>query len=330
MKFIYKHEAHWPILQTIRKSGDGSRGEKDSGLSKQLRDAGNTAFTAKDDDTALKCYNDALLAAPADPWDEQGEDMALALANRSALYFRQEKFSDCLTDTKLALKTGYPKHLKYKVYQRQAKCLAELNKLKEAKRSYLDAQNFLNFSKLSKELRYNVTNDIQTAIDEISEKEESLSQDGEPDDAVELEPDDTPKLPSFPRNPKFPSLHQSLTVKYDSARGRHVIATENIKCGTYIACEQPVVSFLWSEKLLSHCTLCLAPVRSPIPCFTCSCVVFCSQDCRAEAWKTFHQYECKVKSLNTILKNNIFLFLFYFRLWRRWCPGTKIYLLPTG
>ena len=31
---------------------------------------------------ALDCYNKALLAASADPRDEQGEDMALAFANR--------------------------------------------------------------------------------------------------------------------------------------------------------------------------------------------------------------------------------------------------------
>ena len=291
MKFIYKHEAHWPILQTIRKSGDGSRGEKDSGLSKQLRDAGNTAFTARDDDTALKCYNNALLAAPADPWDEQGEDMALALANRSALYFRQEKYSDCLTDTKLALRTGYPKHLKYKVYQRQAKCLVELNKQNEAKDSYRDALSFLNFCKLNKEQKYNISNDIQTAIEEISVKEEE-SQDAQT--KVVVVQSCKINLPSFPRNPRFPSLHQDLTVKYDSARGRHVIATENIKCGTYIACEQPVVSFLWSESLLSHCTFCLGSVTSPIPCYTCNMIVFCTDNCRSEAWKSFHQYECKV------------------------------------
>ena len=46
----------------------------------------------------------ALRYAPADPWDEQGEDMALALANRSALFMRQKKADLCLRDTTLALK----------------------------------------------------------------------------------------------------------------------------------------------------------------------------------------------------------------------------------
>ena len=65
-----------------------------------------------------------------------GEDMALAFANRSALYFRQKKFQSSLSDTRLALKCGYPKHLKYKVLQRQAKCLYELGHFKDAKHSY--------------------------------------------------------------------------------------------------------------------------------------------------------------------------------------------------
>ena len=115
---------------------------------------------------------DALLAAPADPWDEQGEDMALAFANRSALYFRQKKFEDSFNDTKLALKCGYPKHLKYKVYQRQGKCLYELGRFKEAKQSYRDALNFINFSKLNKEQKQNVSNDIQSSYTEISSNQD--------------------------------------------------------------------------------------------------------------------------------------------------------------
>ena len=38
--------------------------------------------------------------------------MALALANRSALYARQGDTASCLADTSLALKSGYPKHLR--------------------------------------------------------------------------------------------------------------------------------------------------------------------------------------------------------------------------
>ena len=43
------------------------------------------------------------------------------------MFVRQENYAAALSDTKLAIKCGYPKHLKYKVYQRQAKCLSELS-----------------------------------------------------------------------------------------------------------------------------------------------------------------------------------------------------------
>ena len=59
IKLIYKHEAYWPMLSVIRKGAGkaDSKGEKDSVVSRQMRDAGNTAFTCGDDDLALHCYN---------------------------------------------------------------------------------------------------------------------------------------------------------------------------------------------------------------------------------------------------------------------------------
>ena len=313
VKFMYKHEAYWPMLQSIRKKGGGGgRGEKDGSLSKHLRDAGNTAFTSQDDETALKCYNDALLAAPADPWDEQGEDMALAFANRSALYFRQKKFEDSFNDTKLALKCGYPKHLKYKVYQRQGKCLYELGRFKEAKQSYRDALNFINFSKLNKEQKQNVSNDIQSSYTEISSNQDEENDNDNLKNSI-MEPkkvivETTPDtIPSFSRNPKYPSLYKGLTVKYDASRGRHVIATENIKCGSYLACEDPIVRYLWSENMLTHCNYCMKFVKSLVPCYTCSMVIFCSEECRSLAWKSFHQYECKAVEAMASAYQNIFV-----------------------
>ena len=114
----------------------------------------------------------ALLVAPADPWDGQGEDMALALANRSALYMRQGKIKECLKDTTLAIKCGYPKHLKYKIFQRQAKCLCDLGNFKEAKVNFREALKFLSFSKISKEQKTNLENEIQSAIDAIQIKDD--------------------------------------------------------------------------------------------------------------------------------------------------------------
>ena len=64
---------------------------------------------------------------------------------------RQGKIKECLKDTGLAIKCGYPKHLKYKVYQRQAKCLCDLGNFKEAKTNFREALNFLINSKINKE-----------------------------------------------------------------------------------------------------------------------------------------------------------------------------------
>ena len=226
--------------------------------------------------------------------------MALAFANRSALFFRQQKFDDCLRDTKLALKCGYPKHLKYKIYQRQAKCYEETNSLSDAKNSYKSAINFLNFSKINKEQKHNLQNDLVKALTELEEREESVVD--EPKRVIVESPGEA--SPAFPRNSRFPSLHKSLTVKYDGARGRHIIASEAVKCGTYLAHESPIVSFLWSENSLTHCSHCFTTVSSPVPCFTCSMVVFCSEQCRDEGWRIYHQYECKaVEAMNSAYQN---------------------------
>ena len=45
-----------------------------------------------DDSSALDYYNQAVLLAPTDT-KGQGEDLAIALANRAAVLIRQEKFT---------------------------------------------------------------------------------------------------------------------------------------------------------------------------------------------------------------------------------------------
>ena len=143
---------------------------------------------------------------------------------------RQENYAGALNDTKLAIKCGYPKHLKYKVYQRQAKCLSELGDFTQAKVNFNNAINFLNFSKISKEQKQSLHAEIQAAIEAIEEQAERST--CSPGEEAQEE-----RKPMFCRNSAFPALYRGLTVKYDRARGRHVVATEHIKCGTYLALE---------------------------------------------------------------------------------------------
>ena len=50
-------------FQAIRRGAPGAgKGEKDGSLSKQMRDAGNNAFSAMDDELALKCYNEVIIS----------------------------------------------------------------------------------------------------------------------------------------------------------------------------------------------------------------------------------------------------------------------------
>ena len=267
------------------------------------REAGNAAFvaggvsgSAGDDGQALSCYNEALLAAPADPWDGQGEDLALALANRSALYARQGNSAACLRDTTLALRSGYPKHLRYKLLQRHAKCQTDLGNFGEAKSHFREALSSLAATKLNKEQKKGVQKEIQAAIDAIQIKdglESVLVGAVDDDDKESVCEEDEARLPGLPRNHQYPSLHQDVTIKYDSRRGRHAVATRAIPCGTVVLQEEPLLSFLWGEHLLTHCSCCLAPTPSPVPCYTCCLVVFCSSECRARARAAAHQYECK-------------------------------------
>ena len=49
----------------------------------------------------------------------QSKDLAVALANRSAVLFSLKGYYLALDDIKLALESGYPKELRYKLLERR-------------------------------------------------------------------------------------------------------------------------------------------------------------------------------------------------------------------
>ena len=50
-------------------------------------------FSSGDDAIALDCYNQSIILAPFNTQTMTGEDLSIAVANRAAVFLRQEKFS---------------------------------------------------------------------------------------------------------------------------------------------------------------------------------------------------------------------------------------------
>eukprot|EP00095_Tigriopus_kingsejongensis_P008472 maker-scaffold18_size714446-snap-gene-3.28 protein:Tk08472 transcript:maker-scaffold18_size714446-snap-gene-3.28-mRNA-1 annotation:"set and mynd domain-containing" len=106
--------------------------EKNPHESKIKRDYGNKAYQDGKDIDALYLYTQAVIAAPCDPDTHLGKDLAIALANRSAVLFSLKAFYLALDDIKLALESGYPKELRYKLLERRLKILMFYKQMSDA------------------------------------------------------------------------------------------------------------------------------------------------------------------------------------------------------
>ena len=65
------------------------------------------------------------------------------------------------------------------------------------------------------------------------------------------------------------------------------------------------------EYMGKNCSHCFKTMKAPIPCFTCTKVMFCSLRCRDIACSTYHKYECKL--VDFFLSSGMsIIFFFYF------------------
>ena len=102
----------------------------------ELRNSGNAEFQKKKDDAALRLYTKSIATAPF-PSENTGSEittdaLALAFANRSAVFFATESYELCLQDICQALKYNYPSKLLYKIFERKGKCLQYLGRIEDA------------------------------------------------------------------------------------------------------------------------------------------------------------------------------------------------------
>ncbi len=88
-----------------------------------------------------------------DDEEEKNNDMALAFANRSAVWNDRGEFALAIRDADFAFESNYPEELKHKLFERKGQCLASLGKTEEAKKCFENAIEYLNCSNIK--VRYN-------------------------------------------------------------------------------------------------------------------------------------------------------------------------------
>lgn len=95
--------------------------KKDDVQAAEMRKVGNRYFAQDDYVPAMEHYNKSLCLA-----EKGSENMGIAYANRSAVYFRAGYYNICLENIELALKNGYPDKLENKIMERKQDCLIKI------------------------------------------------------------------------------------------------------------------------------------------------------------------------------------------------------------
>lgn len=95
-------------------------------------------------------------------------------------------------------------------------------------------------------------------------------------------------------------IEDAVEVKFSYQKGRYMIAKRDIGQGQVLMKEKPFISAIDNRYLMSHCSLCTKNVVDCfIPCDQCTKAVFCSSECKTNAWESFHKYECGFLDLLT-------------------------------
>ncbi|XP_012286362.1 SET and MYND domain-containing protein 4 isoform X2 [Orussus abietinus] len=207
--------------------------------------------------------------------ESRSKELALAYANRSAVLFRFKKYKESLGDIDRALDLDYPDHLKPKLLLRKGVCLRALGE-QDYEKLFEEAYQLMNRMSIPENM--GEMNRLDEVRRQVEEKEYPV-----------------PTITSC--NPEVPFASDAVAIKYDNIFGRHLVATRDIKAGETLIVEKPYELFLASEHMYSHCVKCLNIAWSSIPCDYCSYALFCSEKCKEDAWKQFHDIECPIIGL---------------------------------
>ncbi|KAJ2945528.1 hypothetical protein O0L34_g345 [Tuta absoluta] len=95
-----------------------------------------------------------------------------------------------------------------------------------------------------------------------------------------------------PRDPRYPCTSTKLQVIFNNEMGRHVIAKDDIKVGEILVQEDPYFTLLLKSQYLFSCSYCLSRKLNLMPCDSCCVSLYCSEECKKNAYQDYHEVEC--------------------------------------
>ena len=263
--------------------------QKSAEESARMRNNGNKLFQKNHYHKALEVYSRSILVAP---FECDGKELCLAFANRSAVLFHLKEYEQCLRDIQQALNYGYPEELKYKLFDRQGKCLVQLGRTGKACDCFLEAREALNSSRLDCQKMEEWSRDLEREIC----KSQQVAKDSGPSVLFSGEQVDLPKV-MYGQNKQYVSASSAVDVVMSDSLGRHLVARRDINVGDTLVIEKPYASVLLPKHLGTHCYNCLKRVTHPLPCVQCSSVRYCSEACARQSWDSYHSIECQYLDL---------------------------------
>ncbi|XP_045785963.1 SET and MYND domain-containing protein 4 [Maniola jurtina] len=265
--------------------------KKDLEKARQFKDEGNKAVQKGDWAKALQLYSQSLIHMP----QKETEDLSIVYANRSAALNHLEQYEDALCDIKRSLTLGYPRHLRYKIYERKARCLLVLKRNQEAIIAFQDTLSALDeASNLEKEKRLKMRTDAKLMLEILNKGLVLAGNPKDPEPLKRVPP--KPKLPGK-NNQQYPAASEAVQIEYSETKGRFATATKDIVPGETLLIEKPHSGVLLGEYSKTHCQNCFVKCVIPLPCPKCPNVIFCSDKCLDVAQKSYHGYECHILPL---------------------------------
>ena len=254
--------------------------QNNPGRSDELRGLGNKLYAGRVYAEALTAYTKAALAVNVDSAGKSKE-IALALANRSAVYFHLAEFEKCLEDLEAALMFGYPEALQYKIFDRKGRSLMGLGREFEAQESLEMASLLIQKSSLSEEDKLKFRLEIKRSLTERRV-------------VSPAQPAVLPEL-ACPHQ-DMPGLAAQCSVEFSAGRGRHCTATTDCQPGQLLLTERPATWCLSHNLAATHCHHCCAQLHargfpSPRPTQDSRPVLFCSLSCLTTALASYHGLE---------------------------------------